>query len=79
MSQFLIRFNTSNAAFTPDEEPDRPRELTTERRHAIAQILKELADVVDYDSRTEGPVLDINGNIIGRWEWATDHRRRAPR
>jgi hypothetical protein len=50
-----IEFNTDNAAF---EDP-------TE----ISRILRKLADRLEYVSNNEQiPIMDINGNKIGRCE-----------
>ena len=52
---FTLKFSTDNAAFTenPNEE--------------IARILKRVADkITNY--QTEGFILDINGNKIGKFK-----------
>ncbi len=78
MSQFLVRFRTTNAAFVGND-PDQPRELTSARREEIATVLRNLASQIQGGHRTQGNLLDSNGNTVGTWEWATDHRKRGPR
>ena len=57
MSRGIVRvaFNTDNAAF----EDYRTLE--------IANILKEIAENIKNNYRTEGVVRDFNGNAIGTW------------
>jgi hypothetical protein len=50
-----IKFQTDNAAFG---EP-----LTYE----VTRILKEIADKIE-GGRAGGFVLDVNGNVIGKWD-----------
>ena len=55
---FKIEFDTGNAAF---EEYD-----TYEIRRILAYIGEQL------EFKTEGSVIDINGNKIGSWKYVRD-------
>ena len=52
---FKLSFNTSNAAFI---------DYGTEE---VKRILLEVAEKVQ-NGITEGKIIDINGNRIGKWE-----------
>ncbi|UGY13757.1 hypothetical protein HAP48_0035075 [Bradyrhizobium septentrionale] len=53
--RFQLEFDTDNAAF--DELP------ATE----IARILRKVADVVVHNGDFDGLVVDMNGNVVGRY------------
>ena len=57
---FEIKFSTSNAAFDYGED-----------RIEIMRILNEIHDSIEY-GRSEGSVIDINGNKIGSWKYIKD-------
>lgn len=50
-----IKFSTNNAAFEYDGGI-----------HEIGRILTAISDAVESGKKS-GPVMDINGNKIGRW------------
>lgn len=56
---FEIKFDTGNAAF---DEYD---------TYEIRRILNEIHDSIEY-GRSEGSVIDINGNKIGSWKYVKD-------
>lgn len=51
---FKVEFATDNAAF---------EDVNSE----VARILRDLADKVDSGTRTDGRVMDYNGNAVGKW------------
>lgn len=51
-----IEFHTGNSAFE-DNEPEE-----------TAKLLRDIASKIDRGD-TDGPVLDLNGNTIGGWEF----------
>lgn len=58
---FRLTIRTENDAFSP---PDAGPEL--------ARILRRLAgqlDALPLDGTTGGRVLDVNGNVVGEWEY----------
>jgi hypothetical protein len=54
--KFTVEVNCDNAAFE-DEGPV----------HEIRRILQALAKTVVYYGHGQGSLLDINGNIVGRY------------
>lgn len=57
---FNVKFNTGNAAFDYGED-----------RIEIMRILNEIHDSIEY-GRSEGSIIDINGNKIGSWKYVKD-------
>lgn len=60
-----IEINTENAAFGCDLESKWEQKYY--RNEEIKRILKDICNQLDngYDS---GSCLDINGNVVGRWQ-----------
>lgn len=56
MPGFEMHFRMDNAAFA---FPHRSTE--------VARILLDIHNRVLHDGRTEGTILDLNGNKIGQW------------
>ena len=62
MSNIIITINTDNAAFEDDEEVE------------VARILRNLANRIEMAGcRAQGPLRDINGNIVGEFIIKEDH------
>lgn len=57
---FEIKFSTGNAAFDYGED-----------RSEIIRILNNIQESIEY-GRSEGSVIDINGNKIGFWKYVKD-------
>lgn len=55
---FTLTFDTDNDAFQNEND------LVEE----IPRILRTIATKFEH-GRTEGAVMDVNGNSIGRWEY----------
>lgn len=55
------------AAFTAD--PDSYQEETVVAE--IVRILRATADKMEDDGDVEGPLRDVNGNTVGRYQWKT--------
>ncbi len=51
-SEFSLRIELGNAAMSTPEQ--------------VAQALRKAADAVETH-REDGPILDLNGNSVGRW------------
>lgn len=55
---FELKFSTANAAFD-------------DGRHEIARILRKIAADFESgrnDAEGSGPIVDVNGNVVGKWE-----------
>lgn len=57
---FNVKFNTGNAAFDYGED-----------RSEIIRILNNIQESIEY-GRSEGSVIDINGNKIGSWKYTRE-------
>lgn len=54
---FKLELKTGNAAF--EDCPQRE----------VARILLEIvSDIMDYNQKESGSCVDINGNVVGKWE-----------
>ena len=59
VERFTVEIKTENAAFSDGCEPE------------LARILQRLAKELEYTclaTGDEGPLIDFNGNKVGRWE-----------
>ena len=54
-TRLALTLRSGNAAF-----------FGANRKGEVARILRELADKIE-DGRTEGKLMDINGNSVGEW------------
>ena len=52
---FKLKFRMGNSAFDDGN-----------KEYEVARILKEIAEKVE-NGRTEGSIMDYNGNNIGEW------------
>jgi hypothetical protein len=69
--EFKIHFSVDNAAFGEDDAAAWTAE--TQR------VLRAVADALDIDDANEGPIKDINGNLIGGYaERRTDGEIGSP-
>lgn len=57
-----IEFKVGNAAFREEDEDGNDRLCTD----AVADTVEELAGKI-REGYTSGPVMDANGNTVGRW------------
>ena len=55
-----IEIKTGNAAFSEDEV------LTYEGRSEIARLLRKISVQIETGD-SDGVIIDINGNKVGRW------------
>lgn len=53
--EFVLTIRMENAAFDPDPQWE------------VARILRDVVEKIDR-GRTDGPILDINGNTVGKFE-----------
>ena len=61
-----IEFSTEGTAFeSPYFDDDWSHEA--HKRMEIMRILKKIHDDVDNMTKTNGTIIDINGNKIGEW------------
>lgn len=65
---FTLTINTDNAAFHDDDGKPVPA-------YELGRIMRLIADSltlsdIPLDSSERQPVRDINGNIVGKWEFA---------
>lgn len=64
---FTLSIKTANAAFRDDDGLETDNALDGE----ISRILRELAKRLRTE-RGEGPICDVNGNTVGRWEYSEE-------
>lgn len=59
MERFTLEIYTGNAAFEGGVASE------------VGRILRELARSLEHGDadHTEGGLLDLNGNTVGRWSW----------
>lgn len=56
---FTLTIETGNAAFGED-----PGQV----RGEVGRILTKVTELVEESYQSEGALLDINGNTVGRWQ-----------
>ena len=57
---FTLTIETDNAAFDPDTH------------YEVSRILREAADVVEYNRSCTETLVDINGNTVGSFTLETE-------
>ena len=56
MAEFKLEFDMGNAAFADGAGPDE-----------VARILRQIAKRIEDRTHDDGPIIDCNGNTVGRW------------
>lgn len=65
MSAFRLTMLTNNAAFTIESNDE--DNGTHDPGPEVARLLREVADKVK-NGYTHGPIIDVNGNTVGRFD-----------
>lgn len=56
-----LEIKTGGAAFSEDDV------LTTEGRYEVARLLRKISVQIECGD-SDGVIMDINGNKVGRWD-----------